>query len=155
MNIQGWFPLGLTGLISVLSKGLSRVFFSTTIWKHQFFSAQPSWWSNTHICTWLLKIIIALTIWAFVSRVMGLDAMILAFRIWISSIQSLSCVQLFATQWTSACQASLSITNSCSPPKLMSIESVNTSNHLILCHPLLLLPSIFDLDRQKQLILVY
>ena len=42
MNIQGWFPLGLTGLISLLSKGLSRVFFSTTIWKHQFFSAQPS-----------------------------------------------------------------------------------------------------------------
>ena len=42
MNIQGWFPLGLTGLISLLYKGLSRVFFSTTIWKHQFFSAQPS-----------------------------------------------------------------------------------------------------------------
>ena len=42
MNIQGWFPLGLTGLISLLSKELSRVFFSITIWKHQFFSAQPS-----------------------------------------------------------------------------------------------------------------
>ena len=55
MNIQGWFPLGLTGLISLLSKGLSRVFSSTTIWKHQFFSAQPSLWSNSHICTWLLK----------------------------------------------------------------------------------------------------
>ena len=52
MNIQGWFPLGLTGLISVLSKGLSRVFSSTTIWKHQLFSAQPSLWSNSHICTY-------------------------------------------------------------------------------------------------------
>ena len=42
MNIQGWFPLGLTGLISLLSMGLSRVFSSTTVWKHQFFNAQPS-----------------------------------------------------------------------------------------------------------------
>ena len=60
-----------------------------------------------------------------------------------SSIQSLSCVQLFATPWTAAFQASLSITNSQSPPKPMSIESVMPSNHLILCHPILLLPSIF------------
>ena len=51
MNIQGWFPLGLTGLISFLSKGLSRVFSSTTVQKHQFFSAKPSLWSNSHICT--------------------------------------------------------------------------------------------------------
>ena len=57
-------------------------------------------------------------------------------------IQLLSCVQLFVTPWTTACQASLSITNSCSLLKLMSIESVMPSNHLILCHPLLLLPSI-------------
>ena len=55
MNIQGWFPLGWTGLISLLSKGLSRVFPSTTIWKHQFFGTQPSLWSNSHIHTWLLK----------------------------------------------------------------------------------------------------
>ena len=61
----------------------------------------------------------------------------------MSSVQSLSCVQLFATPWTSARQASLSITNSRSLPKLMSIESVMPSNHLIFCHPLLLLPSIF------------
>ena len=52
-------------------------------------------------------------------------------------------VQLFETPWTAAHQASLSITNSQSPPKPMSIESVMPSNHLILCHPLLLLPSIF------------
>ena len=51
MDIQGWFPLGLTGLISLLSKGLSRVSSSTTVWKHQFFSIQPSLWSNFHIHT--------------------------------------------------------------------------------------------------------
>ena len=61
----------------------------------------------------------------------------------ISSVQSLSRVQLFATTWTAAHQASLSITNSWSLPKPMSIESVMPSNHLILCRPLLLLPSIF------------
>ena len=60
-----------------------------------------------------------------------------------SSVQSLSRVQLFAIPWTTAHQASLSITNSQSPPKLMSIESVMPSSHLILCYPLLLLPSIF------------
>ena len=61
----------------------------------------------------------------------------------IQSVQSLSHVQLFATPWTAAHQASLPITNSWSLLKLMSIESVMPSNHLILCHPLLLLPSIF------------
>ena len=55
MNIQGWFPLGLTGWISLLSKELSKVFSSATIGKPQFFSAQPSLWSNSHICTWLLE----------------------------------------------------------------------------------------------------
>ena len=60
-----------------------------------------------------------------------------------SSLQSLSCVRLFATPWIPAHQASLSIINSQSPPKLMCIESVMPSNHLILCRPLLLLPSIF------------
>ena len=61
----------------------------------------------------------------------------------LSSVQSLSCVQLFAISWTSACQASVSITNSQSLLKLMSIELVVSSNHFILCRPLLLLPSIF------------
>ena len=60
-----------------------------------------------------------------------------------SSVQSLSHVRLLVTPWTAACQASLSITNSWSLLKLMSIESVMPSNYLILCHPLLLLPSIF------------
>ena len=49
VNIQDWFPLGLTGLISLQSKGLLRVFSNTTVQKHQFFSAQPSFWSNSHI----------------------------------------------------------------------------------------------------------
>ena len=61
----------------------------------------------------------------------------------VSSVQSLSCVQLFMTPWTAACQASLSITNSRSLLKLMSIELVMPSNHLILCRPLLFLPSVF------------
>ena len=60
-----------------------------------------------------------------------------------SSVQSLSCVWLFATPWIAARQASLSITSSQSPPNLMSIESVMPSNHLILCCPLFLPPSIF------------
>ena len=55
MNIQGWFPLGLTGLISFLSKGLSKVFSSTTVRKHQFLGTQPSLRSNSHVCTWLLE----------------------------------------------------------------------------------------------------
>ena len=61
----------------------------------------------------------------------------------VQSFQSLSCLWLFVTPWTAACQASLSITNSQSPPKPMSIVSVMPSNHLILYRPLLLLPSIF------------
>ena len=55
MNIQGWLPLGLTGLISLLSKGVSRVFSNTTVQKHQFFGTQLSLWSNSHIHSWLLE----------------------------------------------------------------------------------------------------
>ena len=55
MNIQGWVSLRVTDLISFLSKGHSRVFSSTIVWKHQFFGAQPSLWSNFHIHTWLLE----------------------------------------------------------------------------------------------------
>ena len=70
MNIQGWLPLGLTGLISLQSKGLSRVFPRTTDRKHQFFGPQPSLWFNSHIKT--TGKTIALTIWTFVSKVMSL-----------------------------------------------------------------------------------
>ena len=73
----------------------------------------------------------------------NLDAFYLFFLPFCTgSVQSLSCVQLFATPWIAACQASLSITNSRSSLKLSSIESVMPSSHLILCHPLLLLPLI-------------
>ena len=67
-------------------------------------------------------------------------------KVWKTSVQSLSRVQLFATLWYAACQASLSITNSQSLFKRMSIESVMPSNYLILCYPLLL-PSIFPSTR--------
>ena len=69
----------------------------------------------------------------------------------LSSIQSLSHVRLFVTPWTTAHQASLSITNSWSLPKPMSIESVMPSNHLILCSPILLLPSIFPVSGSFQM----
>ena len=55
VNIQGWFPLGLTGLVSLLSKRLSRIFTSTTTWKHLSFGAQLSLWSSSQIHTWLLE----------------------------------------------------------------------------------------------------
>ena len=76
----------------------------------------------------------------FVTRWMGVDNSMLSEK---SSVQSLSSVLLSVTPWTAAHQASLSITNSQSLLKLMSIDSVVPSNHLIFCHPLLLLPSIF------------
>ena len=74
MNIQHWFPLGWTGLIFLQSKGLSRVLFSTTVQKYLFFDAHLYLWSNSHIHTWLLKKIIALTIRTFV----GKDGVVLA-----------------------------------------------------------------------------
>ena len=64
-------------------------------------------------------------------------------RVYFLLVQSLSRVRLFASPWTAACQASLSITNAWSMLKLMSTESVMPSNHLILCHPFLFLPSVF------------
>ena len=70
MNIQHWFPLGLTGLISLKSKGLSKVFSNTTVHKHQFFSAQLSLWSSSHIHTWLLEKL--QLCWTFVGKVTSL-----------------------------------------------------------------------------------
>ena len=75
-----------------------------------------------------------------IDREVGKEDVVLIYNEIFSSVQSLSQVKLFATPWTAARQASLSITNSWSLPKLMSIESVMPSNHLILCCPLLLLP---------------
>ena len=72
MNIQDWFPLGLTGWIFLQSKGLSRVFSNTTVQKHQFFGAQPSSQSNSHIHTWPQEKTIALTRQTSVGKVMSL-----------------------------------------------------------------------------------
>ena len=72
MNIQDWFPLGLTGMISLQSKGISRIFTSMAVWKHQFLYTQPSLWSSSHIHTWLLEKTIALTRQTYVSKVMSL-----------------------------------------------------------------------------------
>ena len=72
MNIQGWFPLGWTGWISLQSKGFSRVFSNTTVQKHQFFGAQLSLWSNSHYPYMIPGKTIGLTIWTFVSKVMSL-----------------------------------------------------------------------------------
>ena len=106
MNIQGWFPLGLTGLISLLSRGFSRVFsvFSSTIQKYPFFSAQPSLWSNSHICTWLLQKPV-LTTWTFVDKVISLlfkmlSSFVIAFlprskRLLFSWLQSSSAVTCY------------------------------------------------------------
>ena len=69
MNTQDWSPLGWTGWISLQSKGLKRVFSNTTVWKHQFFSAQLSLWSNSFYMT--TGETIALTIWTLVSKVMS------------------------------------------------------------------------------------
>ena len=81
MNIQGWFPLGWTGWISLQSKGLSRVFSNTTVQKHQFFSTQLSLWSNSHIHTWLLEKPLSLTIWTLVGKVVSLLFMLSRFAI--------------------------------------------------------------------------
>ena len=72
VNIQDWLALGLTGLISLQSKGLLRVFSNTTGQKQQFFGTQLSLWSNSHIHTWLLEQTIALTIWTSVNKPMSL-----------------------------------------------------------------------------------
>ena len=139
MNIQDWFPLGWTGWISLLSKGLGRVFSKTTIQKLQFFGAQLSLWSYTHIYMTTGKSI-ALTRGTYVGKV---TSMLFNMLSRFSSVQSLSRVRLFPIPWIAARQASLFITISWSSLRLTSIESMMPSSHLILCRPLLLLPSIF------------
>ena len=104
MNIQDWFPLGLTSWISLQSKGHSRVFSNTTVQKHQFLGTQLSLESNSHIHTWLLKKTITWTRWTFVSKVISLlfntlSRLVIAFlprskRLLISWLQSPSAVIL-------------------------------------------------------------
>ena len=118
-NIQGWFPLGLTGLISLQSKELSRVFSSTTMQKHWFFGAQSSLWSNSHICMWLQKKTIDLTKQTFVSRVMSLlfntlSSLVIAFlprskHLLISWLQSPTAVILEPKKITSVILSTFSL----------------------------------------------
>ena len=104
MNIQDWFPLALTALISLQSKGLSRVFPNTTVQNNQFFSAQLSLWSNSPIHTWWLLGKLTFDIWNFVGKVMSLpfntlSRWVIAFlprskRLSLSWLQSQSAVVL-------------------------------------------------------------
>ena len=105
-------------------------------WLSDWTELNRSWCMRFLMCCWILFAKMLLRMFASCSSV------ILACSVQFSSVQSLSCVQLFATPWTTARQASLSITKSWSSPRLMSIESVMPSKHLILCLTLLLLPSI-------------
>ena len=102
MNILGWFPLGLTSLISLHSRELSRGFSSTTVWKHQFYTTQPSLWSNSHPYITTGKVI-AFPISTFVSKVTShfnmLSKFLIAFlprskHLWISWLHSPSTVIL-------------------------------------------------------------
>ena len=102
------------------------------------FSILPSFWAYG-------KVTLSLSVILNQCHVTRSGHLFLEKNITFSSVQSLSGVELFATPWTAACQASLSITNSQSLLKLMSIKSVMPSNHLILCLPLLFLPSIFPI----------
>ena len=121
MNTQDLSPSGWTGWISLQSKGLSRVFSNTTVQKHQLGSLY------THSVD-------------FEKCIMTYFCHYNITSVQFSSVTS--CVWFLATPWTAVCQASLSITNSQSLPELMSIKSVMPSNHLILCRPLLLLPTV-------------
>ena len=113
MNIQGWFPLRLTGLILLLSKGVSGVFSSTTIQKHQFFSAQTFLWYNSHIRTMTTGKTIALIIQNFVGKMIPLlfnrlSGFVIAFFprskcLLISWLQSLSTVILDPKKNLSLC----------------------------------------------------
>jgi len=115
-----------------------------------FLSNYESIIHNNHSLTYFLKPFAQLfSLFSLVSfqplseaRRVKRNVRLIMFEVQFSSVHSLSHVQLFATPWIAVCQASLSITNSRSSRKLMSIESVMPSSHLILCHPLLLLPPV-------------
>ena len=118
---------------------LGFLFYSTDLYFCLCASTMLSWW------LYLCSIVWSQTGWFLQlhSSFPRLLWLLKVFCVSINSVQSLSCVWLFATLWTAACQASLFITNSQSLLRLMSIESVMPPNHLILCRPLLLLPSVF------------
>ena len=148
-------------MISLQSNGLSRVLSNTTVQKHQFFGTQLSLqlnsyirttWKNHSLTRWTFPfspnyppIQAAKHHWAEFSVLYSRSFLVIHLKynsIYIRSDQLLTHVRLFVTPWIAARQASLSITNSQSSLRLMSIESVMPSSHLILCRPLLLLPPI-------------
>ena len=97
MNIQNSFPSGLTGCISWKSRGLSRAFSNTTVQKHQFFSTQPSLWSNFHIHTWLLEKRV-FTIETFVDKVISLFFFTILSRIVITFLPRSKCLLISRLQ---------------------------------------------------------
>ena len=101
MNNQYWFPLGLTCLISLQSKGFSRVFSNTTVQKHQFFCAQPSSWSNSHIPYMITGKTIALNRQTFVGKVMSLLLSVLS-RLVIAFLPRSKCLLILWLQSSSA-----------------------------------------------------
>ena len=137
MNTQDWSPLGWTGWISLQSKRLSRVFSNTTVQKHQFFSAVSLLCRLTLTAVYTTRKTIALSIQTFVNTENGRKQMLVP-------VQFISVAQSCPTPCDpmNCSQASVSTTNSQSSLKLMSIQPVMPSSHLILCCPLLLLPSI-------------
>ena len=131
------FPIHAKVILLHGMKYISAATVFSGLFSKQFIESlfiSPLTWSDTskNIC-YVLHIDSVMSSWAF-------QASSLMFQ--FSLVQSLSCVRLFATPWIAAHQASLSITNSWSSPRLTSIESVMPSSHLILCRPLLLLPPI-------------
>ena len=130
MNIQDWFPLRLTDLNSMQFKGLSRVFSSNAIWKHQFFGTQSYVQSShlyiitgkNHSFDYMNLVIYPIfKLWCLWDTSSGKNELYKKEIKKFSSVQWFSHVQLFATPWNEASQASLSITNSQSLLKLMSI----------------------------------
>ena len=123
MNIQGWFPLGLTGLISLLFKGFSRVFSSTTVWKHQVFGAQPSFMVQlSHVYTTTRKTR-TFTIWTFVSKMMSLLFNILS-RFVITCLPRSKCLLI---SWLQSLSAVI-----LEPKKIKSI--IASTFHPSICH---------------------
>ena len=131
MNIQDWFPLGWTVWISLLSKGLSRVFSSTAVWKHQFFGTQPSLWFNSHIHTWNVwknhtGKTIALTLQTFVDKVMSLLFKMLS-RFLISFLPRSKCLLIL---WL---QSSLILEPKKMKPDTLSTFSPSESSQFMYC----------------------
>ena len=166
LNIQDWFPVGLTGLISLKFKGLSRVFYSTTVRKHQLETIlfiSTTYILQSHSKNWIRRILNHFSkgnrgssycepLVTFLSinqykNCFCIDIVLFyvcfCLKTPLNIIRRFSRVQLFATPCTATRQASLSFTISQSLLKLMSIESRMPSNHVIFCHPLFLLPSTF------------